>query len=148
MNDYVPARDGRGRYGETKPAVAWYKPRNRHGPDGEKGTSHPPGVFVVPATPQSSGQYTGTFGIAPLPPPPQPMPSFYSDAATAVRPLRTPMTVTSAGIAYPSPGMSSHGLGRHELTYSWYSSTPPEWPHPQAYLSEISSPQTRMGDGY
>lgn len=155
MNDFVPARDGRGGFGEKRPVSTWYKPKKRKSnTNGEKGNVVVPGVIIVPATPQStqSSNYFGYgYGVAPIPPPPVldvpiiASPSSDGDA-TAIRPTHTPMSVTSAGLPYMSPGMSSHGLGSQEVTYSWYSSTPMQWP---AYLSQVSSPQTqtRIGTG-
>lgn len=157
VNDYVPARDGRGHYGERKPITEWYKPKTRNkARDAEKAASlSPPAVVVVPATPEGS-YLSSTYGYGgapmhmPMPPPSMPMgppviPSPYSDGAvTAIRPLRSPMSGTSAGIGYSSPGMSSHGQGRHELSYSWYSSSPQPWP---PYASDMSLAQTRMTMG-
>ncbi|KAI0704845.1 hypothetical protein BC835DRAFT_702487 [Cytidiella melzeri] len=146
--DFVPARDGRGGFGAERPVNAWYKPKTRKGQyDNEKGSNSisPPAVLVVPATPQSglSPNYY-SYGVAPVPPPPIASSVLRSplsdDAVTAIRPMRTPMTATSAGLPYNSPGMSSHGMGRHELTYSWYSDSPQQWP---PYLSQFSSPQTQ-----
>lgn len=71
---------------------------------------------------------------------------YTDDAATAVRPLQTPMTTTSAGYAFPSPGASSHGHGRHVASYSWYFSSPPAMFQPSTgqYQSEAAStPYTR-----
>lgn len=146
VSDFIPSRDGRGGFGAERPVNAWYKSKNRKGRmDNEKGTSiSPPGVIIVPATPQSgSGSGYYSYGVAPIPPLPviPVMQSPLSDGAvTAIRPTHTPMTATSAGLPYASPGMSSHGMGRHELTYSWYSESNQPWPQ---YLSQFSSPQTQ-----
>lgn len=148
VHDYVPARDGRGHFGENRPPNAWYKPRSRKG-DAEKATLSPPDVIIVPATPQTTSYFSSMhgYGIAPVPPPllvPTVTSPFSDGAVTAIRPTHTPMTATSGGFGYASPGMSSHGMGRHELSMSWYSSSPQQWlPH----HSEMSSPQTRMTMG-
>lgn len=148
VNDFVPARDGRGGFGAERPVNAWYKPKKRKGgADNEKGPSvSPPGIVIVPASPQSGLSSYYAYGVAPVPPPPTMGPPFVTSplsdgAVTAIRPTHTPMTGTSAGLPYGSPGMSSHGMGRHELTYSWYSDTPPQWP---PNFSQFSSPQTHM----
>ena len=149
VDDYVPARDGRGGYGARKPTVSWYKPRKRAG-DAEKASTviTPPQLYVVPATPQS-GTVLSSMYAAP-PPPAVVVPSPYSDATTAIRPVRSPLTATSRGMSVVSPGASSHGLGRQELSYSWYSSSPQQfpWQHPSAYGSEMSTPQTHATSGY
>lgn len=145
VDDYVPARDGRGGYGEKKPVVSWYKPRNRD-KDAEKTTSiSPPQLFVLPPTPQS-----GTYISPAYLPQAQNLVlrSPYSEATTAIRPTRTPMTATSAGLAYMSPGASSHGLGRHSVSYSWYSSSPQQQPWQAMYASEMSTPQPHAVGGY
>jgi hypothetical protein len=148
VNDYIPARDGRGGFGAERPKTNWYKPKQRKGVDNEKGASiSPPAVLIVPATPQTnvSSNYF-TYGVAPIPPAfvgQAAIRSPLSDsAATAIRPTHTPLTATSGGLPYMSPGMSSHGMGRHEMTYSWYSDSPQQWP---PYMSQLSSPQTRLG---
>lgn len=46
------------------------------------------------------------------------------DAATAIRPARTPMSATSEGVMPTSPGASSHGRGNQSIAYSYYGSQP------------------------
>ena len=46
------------------------------------------------------------------------------DAATAIRPTQTPRSITSAGAAHPSPGLSSHGHGHHSYSYSYHYPNP------------------------
>ncbi|KIP11991.1 hypothetical protein PHLGIDRAFT_397548 [Phlebiopsis gigantea 11061_1 CR5-6] len=149
VDDYVPARDGRGGYGAQKPTVSWYKPRKR-ARDTEKAGAviTPPQLYVIPATPQS-GTVLSSMYAAPVQPAVV-IPSPYSDATTAIRPTRTPLTSTSGGRSMISPGASSHGLGRQELSYSWYSSSPQHfpWQHPSAYGSEMSTPRTHVAGGY
>jgi len=140
VKDYVPARDGRARKaGKQKVVESWYKPKKPKG-DAEKSTISPPQLFVVPATPQPGSVLSGAYSSAL--PQPVVIPSPYSDAATAIRPVRTPATFTSAGINLPSPGMSSHGLGQQSVRYSWYSSSPQNYPWQQAFQSSLTSPQT------
>lgn len=42
---------------------------------------------------------------------------------TAIRPTMSPMTVRSSLGGWPSPGVSSHGLGRHSITSSYHYAT-------------------------
>ena len=150
VDDYVPARDGRGGYGAQKRTVSWYQPKRRAG-DVEKVTSiSPPRLYVVPATPQSGTHLSSMSREFPPEPAPVIVPSPYSDATTAIRPTRTPLTVTSMGMSMMSPGASSHGLSRQELSYSWYSSSPQQfpWQHPYSHESEMSTPQAHMESGY
>lgn len=140
VEDYVPSRDGRGGYGETKSATSWYM---RKRGEVEKMGPSPPPVYVLPPTPQSGSYLSQAFftpGLRPV------IPSSYSDATTAIRAARTPMTATSAGVTLPSPGASSHGLGQHSIRYSWYSSSPQQYPA-NLYGSEFTSPQTTTGPG-
>ncbi|GJE86076.1 hypothetical protein PsYK624_021560 [Phanerochaete sordida] len=143
VKDFVPERDGRFRKTEPQKVVqSWYTRRNR-GRDAEKITVSPPQLFVVPATPQTASVFSG----APTSAFPMPVAvtSPYSDAATAIRPTRTPATVTSAGMNLASPGMSSHGLGEQSMRYSWYSSSPQQypWTYPShLFQASITSPQT------
>ena len=143
VKDYIPVRDGRyRRTGQAKVVESWYKPKKRK-KDLEK-TVVSPQFLVVPATPESGSMLSGAYSSA-IPQPPV-TPSLYSDATTAIRPTRTPMTVTSAGMNLPSPGMSSHGQGPQSVRYSWYSSSPQHWPwhYPSQGLfqSSLTSPQT------
>lgn len=148
VNDFVPARDGRGGFGKQRPANQWYKPKSKKEQfDNEKLASSvsPPMVLVLPATPVSglsNGPILPPFASNGPPVIPAPViPSPFSDSAvTAIRPTHTPRSVTSAGLSYMSPGMSSHGQGRQELTYSWYSGpeTAQAW---QSYFPQFRSPQ-------
>ncbi len=141
VHDYIPSQDGRGRYGESKPAISWYTPSNRL--HQEKTNFPPPNVHVVPPTPTS--YINSGYGVAPLPSHISAFPSPYSEgAATAIRPSRTPMTATSAGMGFPSPGLSSHGNGRQVQTYSWYMSSPQQYPPPN-FQSDASTPRTGLG---
>lgn len=149
VDDYVPVRDGRGGYGAQKPAVSWYKPRKRDGDMEKVATISPPQLYVVPATPQSGTFLSSTYG-APTSQPAVFVSSPYSEATTAIRPTRTTLTATSAGMSMMSPGASSHEQSRQEVSYSWYSSSPQQfpWQHPYGYDSEMSTPQTHVGSGY
>ncbi|EKM61011.1 uncharacterized protein PHACADRAFT_204159 [Phanerochaete carnosa HHB-10118-sp] len=140
VRDYVPARDGRARKaGHQKVVESWYKPKNRKD-DMEKPNISPPHLLIVPATPQPGSILSGAYSSAL--PQPVVIPSPYSEATTAIRPMRTPGTVTSAGMNLPSPGMSSHGQGYQSVRYSWYSSSPQHYPWQYPFQSSFTSPQT------
>lgn len=143
VRDYVPLRDGRVRKAKQQKVVeSWYKPKKRD-QDAEKTTVSPPQLFVVPATPQTGSVFSGAQSS--VIPRPVVVPSPYSDATTAIRPTRTPMTVTSAGMNFPSPRMSSHGLGNQSVRYSWYSTSPQHYPWQfpsHLFQTSLTSPQT------
>ena len=142
VSDYVPMRHGRSKGRKTP--VSWYAPRGILPQVVEKVVQ--PVVFIAPTPP--SGDTPGLPELMVMPPTPTlgltssefggsgdygpPRPAYVlpesvysSDAATAVRPTRSPMTATSVGYGFPSPGASSHGQGRHAASYSWYYSSPP-----------------------
>lgn len=142
VNDYVmetAGRDFRGGKKSMKPATreSWYKPRTNP-QDVEKPVISAPIVFL-PATSQSPGAYHRSAFTQHIP-----MPTPYSEAATAIRPTRTPMTVTSAAMDFPSPGASSHGQGRQAMSYSWYSTSAQDYPWQPSHLfsPQTSTPQT------
>ncbi|KAI0094652.1 hypothetical protein BDY19DRAFT_988468 [Irpex rosettiformis] len=153
VSDFVPARDGRGGFGKERPVNKWYRPKNKQVlSDKEKLTSSlsPPMVLVVPATPPygSNGSYGFSGGpvfpsLPSVGPPVLPtpvLPSPLLDSATAIRPTHTPRSATSAGPSLMSPGMSSQGAGRQELTYSWYSGQTQPW---LSHFPRFAPPQTQ-----
>ncbi|KAJ3481072.1 hypothetical protein NLI96_g7912 [Meripilus lineatus] len=64
---------------------------------------------------------------------------------TAIRPSRSPATVTTSIGGWPSPGASSHGLGRHSITssYHYYASPRQQSRHFAGGGSVTSTPRTR-----
>ena len=153
VRDYVKEEAGRDYHGgrkNMKPAVkeSWYRPRNPP-QDTETLNISAPVVLLPPSAPQSNAYLSSAYTVPTLPPI-VPSQTAYSDAATAIRPARTPMSVTSAAQTFPSPGASSHGAGQQAMSFSWYSSSPQQypWQPSQVYMPQISSPMTNGGSEY
>ena len=72
-----------------------------------------------------------------------------SESGTAFREMRSPGIATTVSAAYPSPGASSHGLGRHSISESLHYASPGRnmRPYPSV-ASAMSSPQTHLGAEY
>jgi hypothetical protein len=151
VNDYVRETAGRDYRGgrktmKSRTKESWYKPK-QGAQNIEKPVISPPMLFVPPS--QAAAYFASTNPSA------VPQSAFtaqtpYSEAATAIRPTRTPMTVTSAAMSFPSPGASSHGGGRQAMSYSWYSTSPQEYPWQPSHLltPPLSPPQVHEGSGY
>jgi len=97
--------------------------------------------FGAPSDPRltlTASQLSGTYR--------SPSRGISESGRTAIRPLRSPGTVTSAG-GFPSPGASSHGMGSHSMSYSYHYPSPQQtrWIPPNQYsTSAMSTPLTRM----
>ena len=174
-SEYIPAEDSSvGRY-RKGPPVSWYTPRRRRDiPDVDATSSPtphipspPPMIQTIPPTPTLSGIYShfthtsrsavpsegrltltaSQFTYAPT----HTQRSHSrapSESGTAFREFRSPgVATTMTASAYPSPGASSHGLGRHSISESYHFASPPrnQRPYPSVASALSSPPQTRLG---
>jgi len=173
--EYIPAEDSaRGRY-KKGPPVSWYSPKKRkEKPQINLMTSPapyspPPMIQTIPPTPTLSGVYStfsrttrsavpsdgrltltaSQYTYAPTQTQRTHSRAPSESGMTAFREFRSPGVATTVS-AYPSPGASSHGLGRHSISESYHYASPPRnfQPYPSVASALSSPPQTRLGSEY
>lgn len=128
--EYRPGESRRARYAGDKPAVSWYAKENHERLDllAESRPVVRPRATLPPNAPQQRRHRPRT--------PPSSPASTDARRATAIRPSRTPVTLTSRGAGAPaSPGASSHGQGQHSYSYSYY------YPQPLYVYPSSASPR-------
>ncbi|KAH8102057.1 hypothetical protein BXZ70DRAFT_930020 [Cristinia sonorae] len=172
--DYFPAEDSlRGRYRKSEP-VSWYSPkRPKEKPEVDlmasptSSLSPPPMIQTIPPTPTLSHIYSNFSGITRSAVPSDGRltltASQYtyapththrshsrvpSESGTAFREIRSP-GIATVSAAYTSPGMSSHGAGRHSISESvYYASPSAQRPFPSVASALSSPPQDRLDPRY
>lgn len=174
--EYIPVDDSsRGRY-RKGPPVSWYSPRHRKEKPqidlmaSPATFSPPPMIQTIPPTPTLSGLYSSHYSHNTRSPVPSDArltltASQYTYApthtqrshsrapsesgATAFRELRSPGVATTVSGMAPSPGASSHGLGRHSISESFHYASPRNYPAYPSVASALSTPpQARLGSEY
>lgn len=131
--DYEPGESRRARYAGQKPGPSWYTKENHEKLD--LLATPPMRQRAPPARAQASSRPGPSRPHRPRTPPLSPS---SRDAATAVRPARTPRSITSGDARdLDSPGASSHGHGHHSYSYTYYYAPQPLYVYPSPHGSPV-----------